>query len=301
MKNRFNDIWYSPNCKPIEPIIFNGGKKKTLKGAGLWEDFKNKLSEGYDELKKRGSTVLTGTNYVGPFNALDAEYVKSHPPTDIIDEGAKIHDETYSKLAKLRDDGVLTKDEVNKQIRESDDTFLNNIKNNFDKNKWAGALGYLGIKGKTLAEDYLGLDRNKFVAQGHHLHHYLKIHKQLNKIKAGAKFNKTLLRSAVKNNYITEQYVKDYLASNNDHTELVNKMIGKRLKELKNLKGSGGYYKVPDVNGHREYVHLDEVPSSDFADKMNNQNARNNAWNDVKAHGYDPVLYKAFKSKYFNE
>ena len=138
-----------------------------LKGAGIIDDIKEKISNVYDEVKKRGSTLLTGTHYTGPFNALDDEYIRTHPPTDIIDQGAKEHDERYSELAKLRDSGKLSKNETNKLIRDSDNKFLKNIEDNFNKNRWAGTLGYMGIKGKNLLEDYLGLDRNKFVAAGY--------------------------------------------------------------------------------------------------------------------------------------
>ena len=146
--------------------MFDFLQKGYEKAKELYNVGKEKVKEAVKEVKSRGSTILTGTNYVGPFNSLDAEYVRTHPPKDIIDLGAKHHDETYSELAKQRDEGKLTTKQVNEKIRDSDEKFLENIRKNWKKNPWASALGYAGIRGKTLAEDYLGVDRNKFVAQG---------------------------------------------------------------------------------------------------------------------------------------
>ena len=50
------------------------------KAISTFHDLKNKI-------KERGTTLLTGTHYVGPFNDLSDEYVRTHPPTDKIDEG----------------------------------------------------------------------------------------------------------------------------------------------------------------------------------------------------------------------
>ena len=122
--------------------------------------------EGRGILGDRGTAVLTGTNYVGPFNRLDDEYIRTHPPKDVIDEGAMKHDLEYSRIAKLRKAGA-PKEEVERLIRVSDDAFLDNIRKNFKANPRASILGYAGIKGKNLAEDYAGLDKNLFVGEGH--------------------------------------------------------------------------------------------------------------------------------------
>lgn len=125
-----------------------------MKGSGILDDVRDK-----------GMAVLTGTNYVGAYNRLDDDYVKAHPPIDVIDEGAYKHDKDYSAIAKMRKEGARP-EIVNKLIRESDERFLNNIRSNWKANPWASALGYAGIAGKNLAEDTIGVDRNLFVGEG---------------------------------------------------------------------------------------------------------------------------------------
>jgi hypothetical protein len=136
------------------------------RGGGFVDDAMNKFNDIKNEFKDKGAAVLTGTNYVGPFNRLDDEYLKSHPPTDVIDEGAMKHDLEYSRIAKLRKAGT-PKAEIERLIRVSDEAFLDNIRKNFKANPRASILGYAGIKGKNLAEDYAGLDKNLFVGEGH--------------------------------------------------------------------------------------------------------------------------------------
>jgi hypothetical protein len=115
-------------------------------------------------IKDRGTTLLTGTHYVGPFNSLSDEYIRTHPPTDKIDEGALQHDKDYSHIAGLRDSGKVTQKEALKLIRDSDSRFLSHMKDNHSANRWASTLGYLGIKGKNILEDLGLIDPNKFVA-----------------------------------------------------------------------------------------------------------------------------------------
>jgi len=152
-----------------------------LKGGGIFDYFKRGAERVKDlassavekgkelvekarkKVKDRGTTLLTGTHYSGPFNRTDEEYQRLHPPTDQIDRGALEHDLTYEKIAKSRDSGNISRTESDRQIRESDEKFLKNIRDNWRENPWASVLSYAGIKGKTLAEDYLGVDRNKFV------------------------------------------------------------------------------------------------------------------------------------------
>jgi hypothetical protein len=136
------------------------------KGGGFLDDAMNKFNDIKKEFSDKGAAVLTGTNYVGPFNRLDDEYLRTHPPTDVIDEGAMKHDLEYSRIAKLRKAGT-PKEEINRLIRASDEAFLDNIRKNFKANPRASILGYAGIKGKNLAEDYVGLDKNLFVGEGH--------------------------------------------------------------------------------------------------------------------------------------
>ena len=145
------DIVPSPNNPVINP----------MDGSGVFST----LGKIYKDIKDRGAAVLTGTNYVGPFNRLDEEYLRTNPPMDKIDEGAMRHDLEYSRIAKLRKAGA-SKEEVARLIRESDDEFLDNIKKHWRTNPRAAAMGYAGIKGKNVAEDVVGLDRNLFVGEG---------------------------------------------------------------------------------------------------------------------------------------
>jgi len=115
-------------------------------------------------IKDRGTTLLTGTHYVGPFNSLSDEYIRTHPPTDKIDEGGLQHDKDYSHIAGLRDSGQVSQKEALKLIRDSDLRFLGHMKEHYNANPWASSLGYIGIKGKNLLEDIGLIDPNKFVA-----------------------------------------------------------------------------------------------------------------------------------------
>jgi hypothetical protein len=156
MKGRPNEYMYSYDyLNNKNPIIY------PMDGSGIFDP----LKRIYKDIKDRGAAVLTGTNYVGPFNRLDEEYLRTNPPMDKIDEGAMRHDLEYSRIAKLRKAGA-SKAEVARLIRESDDEFLDNIKKHWRTNPRAAAMGYAGIKGKNVAEDVVGLDRNLFVGEG---------------------------------------------------------------------------------------------------------------------------------------
>jgi hypothetical protein len=138
-----------------------GNIKDTLsdlgaKGLGLIDKIKN-------EVQDRGSTILTHSNYVGPFNSTSEAYQKSHPPTGPVDQTGLTHDLTYSDIAKRRDSGEITKEQAEKEIRESDEKFLRDVQKNWKSDPWASLLGFAGIYSKTLAEDLLGVDKNKFV------------------------------------------------------------------------------------------------------------------------------------------
>ena len=173
----FVDVFPSPYNPVIEPSIKGGLYRPirdyavpSLQGEGylgdMWDAASNKVGELKKEFSDKGAAILTGTNYVGPWNRLDDEYLRTHPPTDIIDEGAMKHDLEYSRIAKLRKTGT-PKEEIDRLIRESDEAFLNNIRMNWRANPRASILGYAGIKGKNVAEDVVGLDKNLFVGEGH--------------------------------------------------------------------------------------------------------------------------------------
>lgn len=130
--------------------------------ADIWGKAKDTLLNVYN----KGRSWLTGgSKYIGPMNPLNSAYVSENPPIDNVDKGAMFHDFDYSRIAKQRDEGKLTPQEARQLIRESDERFLENTKKYASENPWGSTLGYLGIKGKNLAEDYLGLNPNLFVTQ----------------------------------------------------------------------------------------------------------------------------------------
>jgi len=133
--------------------------------SGLWSGIKHHIGKVWNEVKQRGSTLLTGTHYVGPFNALTPEYIASHPPTDKVDTSALHHDLDYSRIAKAQKTGKISPEEATSLTRESDTRFLHNVKKHFHENPWAGALGYVGIKGKNILEDIGLLKPSAFVAE----------------------------------------------------------------------------------------------------------------------------------------
>ena len=130
--------------------------------SDLWGKAKDTLTNVYN----KGRSWLTGdSNYIGPFNPLSREYIEKNPPKDRVDAGALAHDLDYSWIAKQRDEGKLTPQEAKQLIRESDERFLENTKKYASENPWGSTLGFLGIKGKNLLEDYAGLNPNLFVTQ----------------------------------------------------------------------------------------------------------------------------------------
>jgi len=131
--------------------------------TNLWQGAKNLVSNAWNEIKQRGTTLLTNSHYIGPFNALSPEYIRTHPPKDPVDAGALHHDFDYSRIAKARNTGKITENEAKTLIRESDERFIHNTKKHFQSNPWGATLGYLGIKGKTLLEDVGVLHPNAFV------------------------------------------------------------------------------------------------------------------------------------------
>lgn len=143
--------------------------KGVMVGKGFLGNALNAIGDTVDKAKRewkdKGMAVLTGTNYTGAWNRLDDEYLRTHPPTDKIDEGALRHDLEYSRIAKLRKKGAPAA-EIEQLIRKSDDEFLDNIKKHWRTNPWAAALGFAGIKGKNVAEDTVGLNKNLFVGEG---------------------------------------------------------------------------------------------------------------------------------------
>jgi hypothetical protein len=133
--------------------------------SNLFKGAKNLLGNVFNHIKERGTTLLTNSHYIGPFNSLTPEYIRTHPPKDPVDTGAMFHDFDYSRIAKQRNSGKISNKEASDLIRESDKRFLSNTAKNFRHNPIGAGLGYLGIKGKNILEDIGVLDRNQFVTE----------------------------------------------------------------------------------------------------------------------------------------
>ena len=131
--------------------------------SNLFSGIKSTISNAWDTLKQRGTTIFTNSHYIGPYNALSPEYIRTHPPKDPVDAGALHHDLDYSRIAQARDSGKISQKEANHMIRESDNRFLHNTATHAHHNPLGATLGYLGIKGKTLLEDIGILHPNQFV------------------------------------------------------------------------------------------------------------------------------------------
>jgi hypothetical protein len=131
----------------------------------IYQKAKNSISNVINEIKNRGTAFFTGSNYIGPFNRLDEEYLRTHPPKDAADATALTHDKDYARIASDRDSSRISREQANRMIRESDDRFLNGMNQNFHTNPWGATLGHMGIAFKKMLEDKYGLDRNLFVNQ----------------------------------------------------------------------------------------------------------------------------------------
>ena len=94
--------------------------------SGLFSGIRHGINNIWDKVKERGTTLFTNSHYIGPFNSLSPEYMRTHPPTDPVDAGAMHHDLDYSRIAKARDSGTISQSEATKMIRESDNRFLHN-------------------------------------------------------------------------------------------------------------------------------------------------------------------------------
>lgn len=129
----------------------------------IWNSARDFVSNVYSTVKDRGSTLLTGSNYIGPWNRVDDEYRRKNPPVSDSDKAALEHDLEYERIAKLRDSGQINADEARRKIRESDKKVLDGFARGWSEHPWGSALGYLGISGKNWLEDKFGLDPNLFV------------------------------------------------------------------------------------------------------------------------------------------
>lgn len=140
--------------------------------SNLWEGAKNlasnvwnKVKSTASELYNRGSTLISNTHYLGPFISLDPEYIRTHKPVHRADAAALEHDLTYEDIAKKTKAKHITIPEATRLTRESDNKFLDVMKQEFTNSPWAAGLGYIGIKGKNLLEDAGILNPSLFVRQ----------------------------------------------------------------------------------------------------------------------------------------
>lgn len=129
--------------------------------SNLYTGASNRLTELYN----RGSTVLTGGYYLGPFNSVTEEYRRTHPPVDKADEGGLHHDLEYVDIAKRAKDKSITPEWASHLTRQSDNKFLNTMKEQWTTSPWKSSLGYMGIKGKNLLEDAGIINSNVFVRE----------------------------------------------------------------------------------------------------------------------------------------
>lgn len=131
----------------------------------LWSKASDFLSGVFNTVKDRGSTLLTGSNYIGPWNRVDAEYRRKNPPVSSSDRAAMNHDLEYERVARQRDSGQISADEARRRIRLSDKNVMEGFWNGFKEHPWGSLAGMLGIGGKMILEDHHGLDPNLFVKQ----------------------------------------------------------------------------------------------------------------------------------------
>jgi hypothetical protein len=137
-----------------------GAIKRKVKGA--FKDLSTSITNKVKELKDRGTTLLTGGNYCGPFNSLEPDYLAKNPPVNNIDKGCLFHDLDYQQIGKNRKAGKISAEESRKLVRESDERLLNNIERHKNEDTRMSYLSMLGIKTKNKLEDLGLLDANKF-------------------------------------------------------------------------------------------------------------------------------------------
>ena len=129
----------------------------------LWNSAKDLVSNVYNTVRDRGSTLLTASNYIGPWNRVDSEYRRKNPPVSSSDRSAMEHDLEYERIAHDRDSGRISAEEARRRIRESDKRVMDGFWHGFREHPWGSAMGMIGIGGKMILEDKFGLDPNLFV------------------------------------------------------------------------------------------------------------------------------------------
>jgi len=135
-------------CGAKKSQIMPGTKTK---GKGVYEFLEKHVAP---HLGDSGLT-LPKSNYCGPFNRVDEEYQKSHPPTNRVDSICLRHDLNYNDALKSKHSD---KSLYAKKIREADDLMLRelrDIKNPTVGERLLRAPAYAGIKAKSILDKHI--------------------------------------------------------------------------------------------------------------------------------------------------
>lgn len=124
----------------------------------------NKTKDFFGDIKKRGTTLLTGGNFCGPGNNLDSDYIARNPPKNNVDKACMFHDKDYENIARQRDSGNISQNEAKSLIRESDNRLISNINQYYNESPYMATVSRLGIQAKNKLEDWGILDPNTFVS-----------------------------------------------------------------------------------------------------------------------------------------
>lgn len=132
--------------------------------SDLWDSATKKVTDVYQGVKETASNWLSGKylapggyRYCGPGNPLD-----NGEPINESDALCRQHDTDYANFATMRDQGKVTKDDLKKLIRESDDRLIAGLQR--AENRDLGSrLSEYGIRTKKTLEDWGLLSPEKFV------------------------------------------------------------------------------------------------------------------------------------------
>jgi hypothetical protein len=130
----------------------------------LWDSASKKVSNVYHTIKDTASNWLSGKylapggyRYCGPGNPLE-----NGEPINESDSLCRQHDQDYANFATMRDQGKVTKDELKRLIRESDDRLVSGLQQTKDRDL-GSRLSEYGIRTKKALEDWGILNPEKFV------------------------------------------------------------------------------------------------------------------------------------------
>lgn len=140
-------------CLCWPPPTYGGG------APGLWPSWKGirenplgSLEAAFAEIRSRGSAVLTGTYYVGPWNELTEEYRRAHPPKNAVDQAAEAHDLEYAAIElnykkQPQASGKIDRAVAIRMIEEADERLLSAMRDYWESDPIATVLGYSGVAG----------------------------------------------------------------------------------------------------------------------------------------------------------